>query len=360
MVQIRKLDFARNAVFLLLLTFLSLCGLPRTVSAGPLEEGLDAMDRKDFTRAEELFLQASKEGDPEAQYRLGMLLASGDSGPLNTDSMNWLQRSAEGGYVEAQKFLGAYYAADSDGYEQSQEQAFYWYLEAAKLGDPLAQQIVAGLYNIGRGVEMDETKADFWFARAAENEMPWSQYYLAQKLLEHPSIENNVSDALDLLARASENGFIDADLLLGQLYSEAKVMPSVPTEAYRWYSRAAQTGLPLARLRQAEMLIHGRGTPLDCNAGLDLLKMSAESGFPEAQFYLGSLFANAECVERDLTKTYFWWTLAARGDLQEAVEQLKKLEAGMAPEEFALLQKALEESPLEPESLSNLGGISTQ
>jgi len=74
-------------------------------------------------------------------------------------------------------------------------------------------------------------------------------------------------------------------------------------------------------------MINGKGVDKDVEGGLDMLRKVADSGYPEAQFYLGKLYLEGEVVEQDIPYAKKMLTLAARQgdpDAERLLETLKK------------------------------------
>ena len=77
----------------------------------------------------------------------------------------------------------------------------------------------------------------------------------------------------------------------------------------------------------AMFMINGKNVDKDVEGGLDILRKVAESGYPEAQFYLGKLYYEGDVVEQDIPYAKKMLTLAARqGDLdaERLLESIKK------------------------------------
>ena len=51
-----------------------------TLVAADFETGLSAYEEGDFLEARELWIHSAQEGDAQAQYRLGLMLANGEGG----------------------------------------------------------------------------------------------------------------------------------------------------------------------------------------------------------------------------------------------------------------------------------------
>ena len=84
-------------------------------------------------RAAKQFLPAAEQGDPVAQYQLGLSYRYGSSG-LPRDpakAILWLRKAAEAGNADAQFALGDLFLNGSDGLAADPAQALPWFYKAA-------------------------------------------------------------------------------------------------------------------------------------------------------------------------------------------------------------------------------------
>jgi hypothetical protein len=89
--------------------------------------------------------QSAEQGDPDAEWQLGILYHDGDGIPQNdTLAMQWFERAAEQGYVPAQATLGAYYWAGR-GVPPDRSKAYFWSLLALAQGDKDSKSRLEGL-----------------------------------------------------------------------------------------------------------------------------------------------------------------------------------------------------------------------
>ena len=119
-------------------------------------------------QAIELFERAAKAGHGEAQFfmfvcsqHLHQVLESvEDSGiEINKASpLEWLRKSAESGFAEAQYTLADCYRC-GDGMPENMAEAAQWYRKAAEQGDADAQYKLGLCYQDGRGVVKDKMEA---------------------------------------------------------------------------------------------------------------------------------------------------------------------------------------------------------
>ena len=95
----------------------------------------------------------AKAGNPEAQWMLsGVLAALKRSDYDLTRSLQWLRKSAEGGWRDAQFALGGRYER-GEGLEADEVEAVSWYRAAARQGHPEALERLRAIYRAS-GVEM--------------------------------------------------------------------------------------------------------------------------------------------------------------------------------------------------------------
>jgi TPR repeat protein len=121
---------------------------------------------------------AGPQGEPAAQYRLGMLYATGievdagNSAPATTIHVDddvafrYFCAAAGQGFVAAHSWLGECYAAGR-GCEQSDENAYSCFAAGAVEGDADAQYAVGIRLLAGKGVEVDKQAGAQWLEMAA-------------------------------------------------------------------------------------------------------------------------------------------------------------------------------------------------
>jgi TPR repeat protein len=134
--------------------------------ASPLEDGIAAYERYDFSQARDALAPVAAQGSAKAQGILGSMYMRGEGVPLNAMvAAGWLRRAAEQGNMAAQSNLGRLYF-HGRGVRRNYGEAVRWFRSAALQGDVSAQACLAGLYAIGEGVERDYVLAHVWYSRA--------------------------------------------------------------------------------------------------------------------------------------------------------------------------------------------------
>ncbi|MGE4488077.1 MAG: tetratricopeptide repeat protein, partial [Kiritimatiellales bacterium] len=102
--------------------------------------------------------QAADSGNPDAQYLLGRLYASGEGVPRNYDeALHCYEMSAAGKNADAMFYLGMMYHAGL-GVPKNPDRAVTLYRQAASAGSRGAMFYLANLYRFGRDIEKNSEK----------------------------------------------------------------------------------------------------------------------------------------------------------------------------------------------------------
>jgi TPR repeat protein len=143
------------------------------------------------------------------------------------NAVDYLRRSAELGYPQAQVVVGYFYDTGSV-VTQDPGQAADWYKKAAKQDDRLADWLVGRLYYTGSGVPRDLNAAETWLQRAANQGDPFGQQLLGSIRLER----NDYPKAAEWFRKAAMQGMPQAQAQLGQLLREGRGVTADKFEAY--------------------------------------------------------------------------------------------------------------------------------
>jgi uncharacterized protein len=144
------------------------CIVPARADA--LQDGIAAMQRKDYPQAIKLLEPLARSGNAIAQLRYGLLYYHGH-GVRESDAqaVQWFERAARQGLAEAQFHLGNMYAYGlaAPGGGDADRLAAQWYFEAARQGHAEAQYSLGILFLTGTGVVQSSEEAAKWIGRAA-------------------------------------------------------------------------------------------------------------------------------------------------------------------------------------------------
>jgi hypothetical protein len=129
--------------------------------AGDFEDGMKFVLSKDYARAVKSFRKAANEGNPDAQFNLGVLYSRGHGVPQDHEqAAKWYRKAAEQGDAPAQSMLGYMYLK-GQGVPQDYQQAMFWYFRAADSGYAVAQYNLGVMYAKGHGLEKDYRKSHY-------------------------------------------------------------------------------------------------------------------------------------------------------------------------------------------------------
>ena len=224
--------------------------------------------------------QRAAQGQPEAQYQLGVIYLRGKG--ISKDlgqAAGLLRRAAERGIAEAQYQLGLLYLT-GDGVMKDYAEAAKWIRKAADQGLADAQYDYGVLCHFGDGVPKDDAEASKWYALAAEQDHRHAKYAL-DRLQTTPTIMPDQQPKASPALRISRI-----------LFRRNSPRPQEGTK-----------DLSVQRARLLEL---------------------AERGDAEAQFQLGSLYERGDEVSRDYGQTLKWYRRAAKQGHQGAKRQLLK------------------------------------
>lgn len=153
--------------------------------------------------------EAAREGNPRAQWELGLIYLQGDLVPQDAEKgALWVAKSAENGYELAQQVLNQMGGDEPEITETGTD-----LIALAENGDLAAQIKLGSAYLHGNdGVEKNTAEGILWLERAAESNNASLQQQLAMLCLELEEEEPAYhAKGLYWLQRAGENGLKEAE-----------------------------------------------------------------------------------------------------------------------------------------------------
>jgi TPR repeat protein len=267
----------------------------------------------------EALTKKANEGDPQAQYDLGMVYYSGkDEVPRDTElGAKWFLKSAQQGHTEAQFAIGRCYF-HGRGVPRDKALGARWYSEAGQKNHNQAVYALGDCYFYGEGVGRNHAESLKWFQKSAALGEKGAQFRVAQIYEKGDSSVRNPQQALKEYEKSASGGSVYAEFLVGTFYEE------------------------------------GRGVPQDIARAIQSYKIAAPN-LEEARAKLARLYGKGHGVERDPVEAYKWLEtakLSASDD--EALKQLKaELEATLTPEQrqaaIAKIEAYIKEHNIEQE-----------
>jgi hypothetical protein len=148
------------------------------LQAGDFEDGEAAFKAADYARAASLLQPLAEQGNPDAQFMLGLMyhLGRGVSQDYG-QAVSWTRKAAEKGHAKAHGVLGSLYYR-GHGVPKDHFEAAKWYRQGADRGDGYSQFNLGIMYEDGEGVVKDPAEGLKWIRKAAEQGQAQAQLHL--------------------------------------------------------------------------------------------------------------------------------------------------------------------------------------
>ena len=209
---------------------------------------------------------------------------------------------------------------------------------AADAGQAEAEFDLGVLYAQGLGVLRDLNAAASWYRKSADQGNAEAQFALGQMYARGWGVPRDTADAIRWFEMANS---VDSDgPPTDWLSVEGYGIQQDPQQAAYWYRLAADSGHPEAQYFLARMYAGGKGVKRDEEQAKRWVSASATQGYAAAMADLGKRFAMGNGDAKDDKRAYFWLTLAfLHGDKSEeklrAAEAAKLTPADVAAQEHA-------------------------
>jgi TPR repeat protein len=166
--------------------------------------------------------EKAEQGDPAAQFNLGLRFRDGSGVPKDdVEAVRWYRKAAEQGYANAQLTLG-YMLANGEGVAKNETEAVSWYRKAAEQGNAHAQSYLGGMYALGHGVAVDYVEAANWYRKAAEQGEAGAQVVYANMLMGGFGVPKNETEAVSWFRKSAAQGNASARKYLDQITARSR------------------------------------------------------------------------------------------------------------------------------------------
>lgn len=217
------------------------------VSAGPLEDGIAALDRGQYRQAHQLFLEAAKAGNAEAEVQIATLLLEGTGiGRNPKEAAGWLMRAAKRGHVYAMYRLGTL-LEDGIGGARNAAAAADWYQRAMERGNPNAAFRLAGLYDRGLGKPADRSRALSLYREASQAGVLKAKHALGSILTQRGEGAAAVIEGVGWLELAWDGG--DGDVIDELKKARARLTDAQRASVQAWVKSHVRDSRHHSRLR---------------------------------------------------------------------------------------------------------------
>ncbi len=295
------------------LSIAALCGADQA-AAGPLEDGVAALDNQDYDKAFKLLKPLAEQGVAAAQFKIGFMYSAG-AGIAEDDAQGlaWTRKAVAQGYKPAKDWMlltcngpQSPPAADCDPlYAEVKTQA--------QAGDPIAQVQLGAYYLLGKaGLAKDPALAVDWIRKAADKGNTTAERQLG--LIYSNSfmgVKEDQDQSLAWYRKAADQGDVVAMDALAMHYAmNIAGAPDAKAQAASWYLKAATKGEVLAQSTLAKMYEDGDGVPKDLAQSLFWHRKLAERGLADDEAKVGTAYAFGKGVAQDYVQAYVWLNLA--------------------------------------------------
>ncbi|MBF0325769.1 tetratricopeptide repeat-containing serine protease family protein [Magnetospirillum moscoviense] len=247
-----------------------------------------------------------------------------------------LQPLAQSGHVEAQARLG-YMLLNGIGIARNEAEAVRLLSIAADKNDPLAQFALGTAYFAGRGITADRDRALIMFLRAADQNQPNALNNLGQIHFQGVGVPKDEAKGLTYLRRAADLGIPASWETIGIAHWFGRGVPQNPAEAVPWLKKAAEKGLMTAQNLYGAALWNGNGTAKNQTEAVKWFERAGNQGDGSSLFNVGQAYLNGVGVPRDIEKSYYFLSLAARQakpqDIARFAEARDKAKASTNPDQ---------------------------
>lgn len=263
--------------------------------------GLRAFYENDLPSAIKLFEPSALDGNYVAMHYLGLIFLYGGDGVQidETKGIEWLEKSAEQEYDEAQTTLGLAYAAGR-GVPVDKQKAFNLLNKAASQGNETAQYWVGVMYRDGDGVQVNKPLALNWLDKAARQGNHQAKYDLACMLIDGDGVPANQDYAINLLKEEMQDK--ESDCRYESMFKLAFLYNSLgrTTEAFPLWIQLAEHGDSASQYNLAIAYKNGYGTTVNYQLALQWLEKVAYGGDIQAKLVLADMYAEGQGTPKNV------------------------------------------------------------
>ncbi|PJD92749.1 MAG: endopeptidase IV [Legionella sp.] len=274
-----------------------------------------ASNDQQLHQARDLYERFAKQGDPNAQLKLGYMYEQGLGIPQDyNQALTWYTAAAEKGSYKAQYLLGKLYHLGYLGAAPDYTLARQWYALAqthyapaavaygfidemvdddylhalneyqlaADLGDPVAAYDLGLIYEKGKNQLVDLEKAKELYTQAANQGVVKAMVSLGILYAK----DHKYDDAVSWLNKAVAQDDADAEYQLGWMAEKGMTRQSSMSEAIKHYQSSAGRGNARAMLALARLYQSGSQVVKNTQQSVEYYTLLARQDYPEAQYQL--------------------------------------------------------------------------
>jgi len=266
---------------------------------------------KDAKKAKHWFKQSAKQGHLEAQFQLGMLLASTSS----TEALRWLTKAAKQGHQQAGYALAPLITNTKAYNKNGIEESWRWLYHGMRNDEPKVLYNLAVVLHKGNlGLPKNDSQLQPWLTYAANSGITFAQNDIA---IYHVLNKTEAKRSLTWLEKAAKSGDIKSQFNLGLLFARGESFSPNDEKALYWWELAEQNGSTKAELMLGLFYHLGRGTGRNEQDAIEWYENAADAGYHDALYNLAMIYYYGRGVEQNYKKSaYYLERLAKKGDAE--------------------------------------------
>ena len=232
------------------------------------------------------------------------------------------------------------------GVEKNPEKALEYFQKAAELGHIEAPGAIGYFYSAGLVVEKDDAKAAEWFQKGSEKGSALAKYNLGRFHLDKKGGLSGTDTGLALMEEAATRGLAEAHAALAEIYflglysSDHK--PDFTNAAPHVKAAAANNEAPAINMLGV-MKQRGLGMEEDTNGAEECFRKAAMKGDFKAQSNLGHLIDPDNKKRTRRIEATAWLILAASQNEPLASRKITELEQSMPKKDFTAAREMADE-----------------
>ena len=192
-------------------------------------------------------------------------------------SAQWMLHSARLGHADAQTILGQWLLS-GHGLDRDPVGALAWFLKAAAQGHPMGINMAGRCFENGWGADADCFAAANWYRQAAGKGLDAGMYNYANLLATGQGVKQDPAEALQWYRKAAALGHAKSMTKIGFFYEDGRVVAQDAAAAFTWFEGGARGGDFRGQYNYASMLA-ARGQMDEALEWLHKVPLTATPGF---------------------------------------------------------------------------------
>lgn len=189
----------------------------------------------------------------------------------------WMLHSAKLGHADAQTILGQW-LLDGRGVARNPSEALAWFLKAATQGQAMGMNMAGRCFENGWGTESDTFIAANWYRQAAGKGLDAGMYNYANLLVTGQGVKQDPAEALQWYRKAAALGHAKSMTKIGHFYEDGRVVAQDTAAAFTWFEGGARGGDFRGQFNYAGMLA-ARGQLEEALQWLNKVPLTATPGY---------------------------------------------------------------------------------